>query len=93
MPERVATTTHTTHTTKHHQTPPHHTGAPNAPDATETLTNAGINAAAVAILGTIVYRDVQGARRDRQVVEREETLATLQVRKWCGEGVYGGILL
>lgn len=33
----------------------------------------------MAILGTIVYRDVQGAKRDRQVVEREETLATLQV--------------
>ena len=54
-------------------------GAPNAPDVTETLTNAGINVAAVAILGTVVYRDVQGAKRDRQLVEREETLATLQV--------------
>lgn len=54
-------------------------GGEGAPDLTETLQNFGINAAAVTVLSFLLYRDFAGQRKDQTIVEREETLAALQV--------------
>lgn len=56
------------------------TGGEGAPDVTETLKNLAINGAAIAALGYIVRRDLNSSDRDKRVVEREESLARLQVR-------------
>ncbi|KAK9816632.1 hypothetical protein WJX72_003075 [[Myrmecia] bisecta] len=55
-------------------------GGEGAPDLTETLKNFTINSGAVAVLGFVLYRDIQGGSRDKQVVEREESLARLQIQ-------------
>lgn len=54
-------------------------GGEGAPDLNETLQNFGINAAAVAVFSFLLYRDFAGQRKDQTIVEREETLAALQV--------------
>lgn len=54
-------------------------GGENAPDVTDSAQNFGINAAALALLGYLLYRDITSQRRDQQIVEREEDLAALQV--------------
>lgn len=59
--------------------PPSFPGGEGAPDLQETLQNFGINAAALAVLGFFVSRDVASQRRDQAVIEREEALARLQV--------------
>ncbi len=55
-------------------------GGEGAPDLPETLQNAAINAAAVALLGTLVANDLRSKAKDVQVTTREETLGMLQVR-------------
>lgn len=62
-------------------------GGDNAPDLSETTTNFGINAAAVALFGYLVYRDLAAQRRDEQVVEREEALGALEVRLSGGKTI------
>ncbi|KAJ9527361.1 hypothetical protein QJQ45_025630 [Haematococcus lacustris] len=54
-------------------------GGPDAPDLTETLQNFGINSVAVAILGFLVYRDVQSKQKADHITDREETLGRLQL--------------
>lgn len=55
------------------------TGGEGAPDVTETLKNLAINGGAIAVLGFIVRRDLTSSDRDKRIVEREESLARLQV--------------
>jgi hypothetical protein len=66
-------------------------GGEGAPDLQETLQNFGINAAALAVLGFFVSRDVAAQRRDQAVIEREEALARLQVRR--GAGAFSAVQL
>jgi hypothetical protein len=54
-------------------------GGEGAPDLTESLTNLGINAAAVAVFGFLVARDLQSKERDTRVTNREEELGRLLV--------------
>ena len=54
-------------------------GGEGAPNLVETLQNLAINGAAVAVLGFIFQRDLKGSQSDRRIVEREESLARLQV--------------
>jgi hypothetical protein len=56
-------------------------GGEGAPNLQETLQNFGINAAALAVLGFFVYRDVSAQQKDQAVILREEALARLQVRQ------------
>jgi hypothetical protein len=46
----------------------------------ESLTNFGINSAAVAVLGFLVYRDLQAQKKATSVTKREEELSRLLVR-------------
>ena len=55
-------------------------GGEGAPELNETLLNVGINSAALAVLGFFLLRDLRGQQSDRKIVEREESLARLQVR-------------
>ncbi len=55
-------------------------GGPDAPDLTESLTNLGINTAAVAVLSWLVWRDVSSKQAELRVTTREEGLGRLQVR-------------
>lgn len=55
-------------------------GGDGAPDVNETLKNLAINGAAIAGLGFIVRRDLRSSDRDKRIVEREESLAKLQVQ-------------
>lgn len=54
-------------------------GGADAPNLAETLENLGINTAALAVLGTILFYDLKGKEKDLKVVLREEDLARLQV--------------
>ncbi|KAG2446119.1 hypothetical protein HXX76_000718 [Chlamydomonas incerta] len=54
-------------------------GGPDAPELNETLTNLGINTAAVAVLSFLVYRDVSSKQAELRVTTREEGLGRLQV--------------
>ncbi|WIA22086.1 hypothetical protein OEZ85_004429 [Tetradesmus obliquus] len=55
-------------------------GGEGAPDLTETLTNLGINGAAVAVFGFLVLRDLQSKERDTRVTSREEELGRLLIQ-------------
>ncbi len=55
-------------------------GGEGAPSVSETVQNAAINGAAVSVLAFLVSRDLQSLARDRRIIEREESLARLQVR-------------
>lgn len=52
---------------------------PGGPDLQETAKNFAINATALAVLGALVYRDLQGSSRDEKIIEREESLGRLQI--------------
>lgn len=54
-------------------------GGEGAPDLTETLLNLSINSAALAAFSFLFFRDLQGAERDKKVVDREELLGRLLV--------------
>ncbi len=54
-------------------------GGNGAPDLTETLLNLSINSAALAAFSFLFFRDLQGAERDKKVVDREELLGHLLV--------------
>jgi hypothetical protein len=54
-------------------------GGEGAPDLTESLTNLGINGAAVVLFGFLVARDLQSKERDTRVTSREEELGRLLV--------------
>ena len=56
-------------------------GGEGAPELTESLLNLSINSAALAGFSFLFLRDLQGAERDRKVVDREELLGRLLVRK------------
>jgi hypothetical protein len=55
------------------------TGAPNAPDARETIQNFGINLASMVALLWFVQRDIKAKTRDEKKVQVEEELGRLQV--------------
>ncbi|CAD7695268.1 unnamed protein product [Ostreobium quekettii] len=55
-------------------------GGEGAPDLQESITNLGINLAAVVVLGFLFYRDVSQSDKDAAVTAREEALGALQVR-------------
>ena len=54
-------------------------GGDGAPELEESVKNFGINASAVAVSSFLLYREFVGQRKDQTTVEREETLAALQV--------------
>ena len=54
-------------------------GGEGAPDLTESLLNLSINSAALAGFSFLLFRDLQGAEKDRKVVDREELLGRLLV--------------
>lgn len=54
-------------------------GGEGAPDLTETLLNLSINSVALAAFSFLFFRDLQGAERDKKVVDREELLGRLLV--------------
>ncbi len=54
-------------------------GGEGAPDLTESLLNLSINSAALAGFSFLFFRDLQGAEKDRKVVDREELLGRLLV--------------
>lgn len=58
-------------------------GGEGAPDLQETLQNFAINSAAVAVFGFIFNRDINKQRSDKATIEREESLARLQVCFCC----------
>lgn len=51
-----------------------------SPNLQESLTNFGINSAALAILSFLVYRDLQAQKKATSVTSREEELGRLLVR-------------
>ena len=56
-------------------------GGEGAPDLTESLLNLSINSAALAGFSYLFLRDLQGAERDKEVVDREELLGRLLVSR------------
>lgn len=54
-------------------------GGEGAPDLQETVKNFGINSAALAVLGFVLWRDLSGEKADIAAASREEGLARLQV--------------
>ncbi|KIY97927.1 hypothetical protein MNEG_10037 [Monoraphidium neglectum] len=55
-------------------------GGPDAPPLTESLTNLGVNSAALAILVFLLVRDLRGKEADEKVTSREEALSRLLVK-------------
>lgn len=56
-------------------------GGEGAPGLTESLLNLSINSAALAGFSYLFLRDLQGAERDKKVVDREELLGRLLVSR------------
>ncbi|KAG2498001.1 hypothetical protein HYH03_004260 [Edaphochlamys debaryana] len=54
-------------------------GGPGAPELTESLTNFGINSAAVAVLSFLLYRDISSKQQAVKITTREELLGRLQI--------------
>ncbi|KAG2448651.1 hypothetical protein HYH02_006008 [Chlamydomonas schloesseri] len=54
-------------------------GGPDAPDLNESLTNLGINTAAVALLSWLLWRDISSKQAEMKITTREEGLGRLQV--------------
>lgn len=54
-------------------------GGEGAPDLTQSITNLGINVAAIAVLSFLVLRDLQAREKDTRVTSREEALGRLLV--------------
>lgn len=55
-------------------------GGDGAPDLTESVTNLGVNVAALAVLSFLVGRDLQAREKAQKVTSREEELGRLLVR-------------
>ncbi|KAI8464506.1 MAG: hypothetical protein J3K34DRAFT_114825 [Monoraphidium minutum] len=55
-------------------------GGPNAPPLTESLTNFGINATALAVLAFFLVRDLRNKEADTKVTTREEALSRLLIK-------------
>eukprot|EP00775_Hariotina_reticulata_P014332 gene14332-58_t len=55
-------------------------GGEGAPDLTESLTNLGVNVAAVAVLSFLVGRDLQAGQKAQKVTSREEELSRLLIQ-------------
>ena len=74
------TTLQTTRRTQHDARRTTKTGGPDAPPLAESLTNLGINSAALAVLTFLLIRDLRGREADVKVTRREEALSRLLVR-------------
>ena len=62
-------------------------GGQGAPELQETAQNFAINLAALSALLFLLYRDFTGERKDLDIIEREEQLASLQVTLGPGRQV------
>lgn len=54
-------------------------GGEGAPDVMESVTNLGVNTAAIAVLGFLLSRDLQAKEKDARISKREEELGRLLV--------------
>jgi hypothetical protein len=54
-------------------------GGEGAPDLAESVTNLGVNVAALAVLSALVARDLQAREKAAKVTSREEELGRLLV--------------